>query len=480
MDISFETLPAEHIIRIAKEVSLRQTQEDFVPDGACNVFINTRDGKTLLDFFASAGATWAGYGNPHLKLVCIREVVSKLLNNTRANPDTLNCNSFSGLPDYPLARMFIAGLIEFIRETFVPDPDCYTVAGTALKYFLTKELYPWKRPMVAGLFSIGSEANEKALKTWFNQRPERTVCLTFSAGLEEGAFPGRTLGSLALNASKEVHRRHFPKWGHPANPIVLPYPRATGAIPDAEAYIKRIEEKVDAALNGVPRTIIQGAHLELVLGEGGFYAADRELLYAFERWRKENDVLLLIDEIQTGMCWTGTMLALEQYPELDPDAVTLGKAIACGIAPVSATIVRSDFNYEEFGRDSSTAGGYQFGAAIALETIKWMMQNRWWNRTRAMGTYIAEKVRETCGRYQRLLDPATPFSGLGMMQGVGFSAKEIRDFVKARVFEKGLFIEGTGYKRLRLRPPQIITESQFDQGMLIIDETLREADHKFS
>lgn len=479
--MDFTKLSSDDIIRIGKEVSMRQTQEDFVPAGAENVSFKIKDGRTLIDLFASAGALILGYGHRNLKLGLLEQVVKAAWSGRDVGKVYLPRWS-QERSDYAHARVFTATMLQGLNEVFVPDADCYTVGGTELKYILSKEIYPWRRSMVTGLFCEGTRANEAVVKTWYNQRPERTVCLAFSAGREEGAFPGRTLGSLVFNASKEVHRRHFPKWGHPANPIWIPYPRRTDLHPDAKSYIKVVEEQVDGALrrSGLTRDVLQGVHLELVLGEGGFYEADRELLYAFEEWRKENEILLLLDEIQTGMGWTGTLLALEQYSELDPDAVTLGKAITAGFVPLSAAIIRQDFNYQESGRDSSTFGGYQLGVAAALETLRWIRSTQMWERTKKMGEYMQYRIREVCGRYPGLLDEECPFSGLGMMRGVGFATCDIRDFVKKRAFELGLFVEGTGYKRLRIRPPQIMTTNQFDGALEILDRALKDTDQKFA
>lgn len=484
--MDFTDLSADAILRIGKEVSIRQTQEDFVPDGAENVYIQLKDGRRIIDVFASAGAAALGHGSRQLKVALLRSVLttvgersSNLWSDLHMDRSMSFASKFNA--NFPNACVFTAMTLQGLKEVFVPDADCYTVHGTELKHVLAKEIYPWKRPMVTGLYCEGTRAIEAVLKSWYNQRPERTVCLAFSAGPEEGAFSGRTLGSLIFNASKEVHRRHFPKWGHPANPIWIPYPRRTDTHPDADTYIGAVEASVERVLHqyGIARKMLQGVHLELVLGEGGFYEADRDLLYAFEKWRKANNVLLLLDEIQTGMGWTGTLLALEQYPELDPDAFIFGKAITAGFVPLSAAIVRQDFNYQGFGRDSSTFGGYQLGVAAALETVRWMQKTRSWERVKEMGEYMQHRIREVCGRYPGLLDEECPFSGLGMMRGVGFVTREIRDFVKKRAFELGLFVEGTGYKRLRIRPPQIMTRAQFDEVLEILDRALKETDQKF-
>ena len=191
--------------------------------------------------------------------------------------------------------------------------------------------------------------------------------------------------------------------------------------------------------------------LEPVQGEGGVRPADPEYMSAVQALCTERDVLLIIDEIQTGLCRTGSMFASE-YFEITPDILCLAKALGGGV-PIGA-VLTSDRITPAVGMHGSTFGGNPLACAAALATIDYMQENELADRAREMGNYFAEQFRENQPAKVRELRQ------IGLM--IGIELKEKATPYLMALMEEGVLALSAGPTVIRLLPPLTITREELD------------------
>ena len=191
--------------------------------------------------------------------------------------------------------------------------------------------------------------------------------------------------------------------------------------------------------------------LEPVQGEGGVRPADPEYMSAVQALCTERDVLLIVDEIQTGLCRTGSMFASE-YFEITPDILCLAKALGGGV-PIGA-VLTSDRITPAVGMHGSTFGGNPLACAAALATIDYMQENELADRAREMGNYFAEQFRENQPAKVRELRQ------IGLM--IGIELKEKATPYLMALMEEGVLALSAGPTVIRLLPPLTITREELD------------------
>ena len=191
--------------------------------------------------------------------------------------------------------------------------------------------------------------------------------------------------------------------------------------------------------------------LEPVQGEGGVRPADPEYMSAVQALCTERDVLLIVDEIQTGLCRTGSMFASE-YFEITPDILCLAKALGGGV-PIGA-VLTSDRITPAVGMHGSTFGGNPLACAAALATIDYMQENELADRAREMGNYFAEQFRANQPAKVRELRQ------IGLM--IGIELKEKATPYLMALMEEGVLALSAGPTVIRLLPPLTITREELD------------------
>ena len=191
--------------------------------------------------------------------------------------------------------------------------------------------------------------------------------------------------------------------------------------------------------------------LEPVQGEGGVRPADPEYMSAVQALCTERDVLLIVDEIQTGLCRTGSMFASE-YFEITPDILCLAKALGGGV-PIGA-VLTSDRITPAVGMHGSTFGGNPLACAAALATIDYMQENELADRAREMGNYFAEQFRANQPARVRELRQ------IGLM--IGIELKEKATPYLMALMEEGVLALSAGPTVIRLLPPLTITREELD------------------
>jgi 4-aminobutyrate aminotransferase len=334
------------------------------------------------------------------------------------------------------------------------------------------EITPVQSPTRTHFANSGTEAVETALKLAMHATGRQKFIAFFSS------FHGRTLGSLSLTSSKIAQRKGFHR--QVLDVVHVPYPNVfrhpfTGERSDAEtvsrACLEWIEERVFKTTT--PPEEVAAIVVEVVQGEGGYVPAPAEFLQGLRRICDEHGILLIVDEVQSGMGRTGKMFASDYY-DLKPDILCLAKGIGSGL-PIGVTVARADLMDWKPGAHASTFGGNPVCIASALKTIE-LLERELVSNSASVGAYLQEGLRKLMQKHDCIGD----VRGLGLMIGVEFvegkgslkAAPELRDRVEVACFERGLIILGAGFNTIRWSPPLILTRENVDVALEIFDEAI--------
>jgi len=293
-----------------------------------------------------------------------------------------------------------------------------------------------------------------------------------------GSFHGRTLGALSLTARKAVQRAGF----GPLIPGVVhaPYPNCYrcpfGQKPESCAV-----ECVGFIENTLLKTVAPPEEtaaivVEPVQGEGGYIGPPRIFFDELARVASQHGILLIFDEVQSGMGRTGRMWAADHFDAV-PDIIAVAKGIASGL-PLGATVAHADLMTWPPGAHASTFGGNPVACAAALATIALLEEELISNAAR-MGAYLMDRMREWPHRFAQVGD----VRGLGLMIGIELvrdretreKAPQLRDRVVQMAFERGLLVLGAGDNSLRLCPPLVVTREQCAFALETLEECLTAA-----
>jgi len=253
------------------------------------------------------------------------------------------------------------------------------------------------------------------------------------------SFHGRTMGALSATFN--------PKYREPFEPLIpgfhfVPYNN-----------IEKVEEKINDKTAAVM--------LEMVQGEGGVHLGDPDFFKQISRLCKEKNILLIIDEVQTGFCRTGKLFAIEHF-NLQPDILCLAKAMAGGL-PIGAVLC-SDKIDVSFGSHGTTFGGNPLVAAAANAAIDFMIEENLAGQAAEKGNYFAEKFTKI------ELEKVREFRQIGLMIGIELKEK-VQPYITA-LQEKGVLVIPAGATVLRLLPPLTINKEDLDKVIEKIAEVL--------
>src|SRR5215212_2807417 len=337
------------------------------------------------------------------------------------------------------------------------------------------EIVPIEGPTRTHFANSGTEAVETALKLAMHATGREKFIAFFNS------FHGRTLGSLSLTSSKVAQRKGFKRQAldvtHVPYPNVFRHP-FTNERSDAETVSRACLDWIENRLfkTTVPPEEVAAIVVEVVQGEGGYVPAPREFLDGLRRICDEHGILLIVDEVQSGMGRTGRMFASEHY-DLKPDIITIAKGIASGI-PMGACVARADLMDWKPGAHASTFGGNPVALAAALKTIE-LLEGGLVRNSAEVGAYLQDGLRRLARKYDCIGD----VRGLGMMVGVEFvagsgsrdAAPELRDCVEMECYKRGLILLGCGHNTIRWSPPLILTRDHVDVALEIFDEAIAAA-----
>ena len=378
------------------------------------------DGNVFLDFNAGVAVCALGHGNPE-----IAEVIAKQ------------------------AREF----------THISGTDYYYPHQSALAEKLS-QVTPGDFAKKVHYGNSGAEAMEAALKA-----------AIYSTGRQKfiafrGAFHGRTFGTMSLTASKAAQRRGFGPQAldvtHApyASAIRFPLERRAG-----ESVGRRVARYIEQTLfkTTVPPEDCAAIIVEPVQGEGGYRVPDADFLPELRRIADEHGIVLILDEVQSGVGRTGKMWAVEHFG-VTPDIMCIAKAIGGGL-PLGVTLAREDLMRWHVGAHASTFGGNPVAIMAALKTLE-ILENGVMQNAAEIGSYMLDRLRELQDKHEVITD----VRGLGLMIGIEIARDreemepwpELRDGVVVECFNHGLVIQGAGESALRFSPPLIIDREQAD------------------
>ena len=331
-------------------------------------------------------------------------------------------------------------------------------------------LVPGGGPRRVYFGNSGTEGIEAAIKlARYHTGRKQFVAFT-------GAFHGRTMGSLALTASKSRQKEGF----FPLMPGVhhIPYADcyrcAYGKTPDSCAV-----DCVDAIESQLFRTVLPpedcaAIFVEPVQGEGGYIVPPKKFFEALRALADDYGILLVFDEVQSGMGRTGKMFACEHFGAV-PDVIVLAKGIASGL-PLSATVARAELMNWPPGAHASTFGGNPVAVAAALVTID-LLEAELMANAASVGAHLMDKLRQMPQQFPNVGE----VRGLGLMIGIELvkdqqtkeRAQQLRDELVQMCFERGLLVLGAGPNSIRLCPPLVVTREQADFAAETIEECLK-------
>ena len=281
----------------------------------------------------------------------------------------------------------------------------------------------------------GAEANEAAIKlARIHSGAGRYEVISLT-----GSFHGRTLATVAATGQPKFHEGFEP----------LPQGFVHAEFGDPAQLEGLIREKTCAIL------------CEPLQGESGVRPLDTAYLQDIRNLCDKHGLLLIFDEVQTGMGRTGTLFAYEQLG-VTPDIMTVAKALGNGL-PIGAMLTTDEIAASlSVGTHASTFGGNPVAAAAAVATLKLMLADDFLDGVRTRGSYLAGRLEEVAGSYP---DLATGVRGRGLLLGLVLTEKGISlgPAIVERLFEQGVLINFAGNKVLRFIPPLIISQPDIDE-----------------
>ena len=334
------------------------------------------------------------------------------------------------------------------------------------------EIVPVPAPTRTHFANSGTEAVETALKLAMHATGREKFIAFFNS------FHGRTLGSLSLTSSRAAQRRGFRRQA--LDVVHVPYPNEfrnpfnaadCGDGGAGQGALTWIEERLFKTTT--PPDEVAGIVVEVVQGEGGYVPAPRNFLEGLRRICDLHGIMLIVDEVQSGMGRTGKMFASDHF-DLKPDIVCIAKGIGSGL-PLGVCVARADLMDWKPGAHASTFGGNPVCIAAALKTIE-LLEGGLVSNSAEVGNYLKSELENLKRKYDCIGD----VRGLGLMIGVEFvadrtsnkPAPELRDRVEAACFERGLVILGAGTNTIRWSPPLILTKENVDVGVEIFDQAI--------
>jgi 4-aminobutyrate aminotransferase len=393
--------------------------------------VTDMDGNTFLDFAAGIAVCATGHCHPRIVKV-IQEQAAQLIH--------------------------------------LSGTDFYYPQLSALAQKLA-EIAPGRGDKKVYFGNSGTEAIEAALKL-ARYATGRKKFIAFY-----GAFHGRTFGSLSLTASKPVQRRGFGPLLEGVTHVSYPYCYRCPNRPSDEschpACLGVIEDQLFKTILSPDE--VAAIVFEPIQGEGGYIVPPPEFFEELKRLSRQHGILLIADEVQSGMGRTGRMFAVEHFG-LEPDIIAIAKGVASGM-PLGAIVARAELMSWPPGSHASTFGGNPISCAAALETIR-LIEDELMQNAGEVGEHLLQSLRKLKSRCSVIGD----VRGLGLMIGIELVKDQVtkekaiawRDLAVQRCFEKGLLILGCGENTLRLMPPLIVNRAQADAAMEILEDVLSE------
>jgi 4-aminobutyrate aminotransferase len=375
---------------------------------ARGAMVEDLDGNRFLDFTAGIAVTAVGHSHPKV-VAAVRRQAGRLVH--------MSGTDFYYTPQVRLAERL---------ARLAPGPG-------AKRVFFTNS---------------GAEAVEAALKL-ARRHTGRPRALAFL-----GAFHGRTYGALSLSGSKPTQRRGFA-------PLVPEIHHARfGDLDSVRSLLRTV----------CPPDELAAIFVEPIQGEGGYIVPPDDFLPGLRALCDQHGILLVLDEVQTGIGRTGRMFASEHW-RVAGDLVCLAKGIANGL-PLGALVARADVMDWPSGSHASTFGGNPVACAAAIETLR-LVETKYMANAERRGLELKHGLTNLAARHPCIRE----VRGLGLMVGVevqsgGEPAPALRDRIVDEAFRRGLLLLPCGASTVRFCPPLCLTARQVQIGLTLVDAAL--------
>jgi acetylornithine aminotransferase len=280
----------------------------------------------------------------------------------------------------------------------------------------------------------GAEANEGAIKIARKYGEVDGELKRYKIITLKNSFHGRTISTLKATGQEKMHMSYFG-----------PYPDGFVYADDIEDIYNKIDSKTVAVM------------IELIQGEGGVYPFDKEEVQKLATSLKEKDILLIVDEVQTGVYRTGEFLASNLY-EIEPDIITLAKGLGGGV-PIGAIFTTLDLL--KAGEHGSTFGGNYLSTRAGLEVCSILEEYKDSGLLDENFIYFEERLKEIGERYPKLFEEVT---GFGMMRALRCRGAEIQELIYTEAHIERVLVLKAGRNAIRFLPPLTITKEEIKEG----------------
>jgi len=300
---------------------------------------------------------------------------------------------------------------------------------------------------------------------------DRIFFCNSGAEANEGAVKlARRYGKLHLNGAHEIITTHSSFHGR-----TLAMTAATGQTKFQDPYIPlptgfiNVDFNNSEAIKQVTTRQTCGVILEPIQGEGGVNVPEDNYLKEIESWCHEQGILFILDEIQTGIGRTGTLFAYEQY-HVEPDIITLAKGLGSGV-PIGALLAKEHVSVFAPGEHGSTFGGNPLVCAAAYATVKYIIEHGIPEKAKKVGNYFMARLETLKQQFNFITD----IRGRGLLIALEFN-DTIAEEITMACLNKGLLVNKVKPDAIRFIPPLIITESEVDKAVSILETVLEETE----
>lgn len=332
------------------------------------------------------------------------------------------------------------------------------------------QIAPISDDVISFMTNSGTESVEAAIKL-ARHYTGRSQFIGFLGG-----FHGRTIGSVTFTASKPIYHRGFYPLMNGVTHIPYPDPyrpilqRENGE-DYGETVVRYLEEQILGHL--VPAEEIAGILVEPIQGEGGYVVPPSGFFPALRKLCDRYGILLIADEVQSGMGRTGKWWAIEHFG-VEPDILCIAKGVASGM-PLGLMVARQEVMDWPKSAHGNTFGGNPLSCVAALETID-LIENGFMHNAAQVGAYAKQLLQEMMSRHQTIGE----VRGVGLMIGVEFVKdrysrephEKLRDQIVDEAFQRGLLLLGCGKSTIRITPPLNVTRNEIDEALAIFEEAL--------
>ncbi len=281
----------------------------------------------------------------------------------------------------------------------------------------------------------GAEANEGAIKIARKYGEVDGQIKRYKILTLKHSFHGRTITALKATGQEAMHT-YF------------------GPFPDGFVYAENIEQ-VPQLLDDHTVAVM----IELIQGEGGVEPQDKAAVQRLAKSLKERDILLIVDEVQTGIYRTGELLASNLY-EIEPDIITLAKGLGGGV-PIGAVMTRLKEIFAP-GDHGSTFGGNYLSTRAALEVLDILEEEKESGALDHRMIYFEERLKAIADKFSNLFEKEV---GLGLMRGLRAKEADIQNEIIKKAFEERVLVLKAGRNTVRFLPPLTITKEEIDEGL---------------